>query len=73
LWAEGVLGAQINLCMCAQYGDNVLSRRIVYDWIEMFENGRTSVTDAPDVQLQWCISGYALNQKHFFLMVLKSW
>ena len=32
--------------MCAQYGDKVLSRRIVYEWIEMFENGRTSVTDA---------------------------
>jgi len=22
---------------------------------------------------QRCISGYALNQKHFFLMALKSW
>jgi len=32
--------------MCAQYGDKVLSRRIVYEWIEMFENGRMSVTDA---------------------------
>ena len=39
-------GAQIHLRMCAQYGDKVLSRRIVYEWIEMFENGRTSVTDA---------------------------
>ena len=46
LWAEGVPGAQIHLCMCAQYRDKVLSRRIVYEWIEMFENGRTSVTDA---------------------------
>ena len=46
LWAEGVPGAQIHLRMCAQYGDEVLSRRIVYEWIEMFENGRTSVTDA---------------------------
>ena len=32
--------------MCAQYGDKVLSRRIVYEWIEMFENSCTSVTDA---------------------------
>jgi len=32
--------------MCAQYGDKVLSRRIIYEWIEMFENGRRSVTDA---------------------------
>ena len=46
LWAEGVPGAQIHLRMCAQYGDKVLSRRIVYEWIEMFENGRTSVRDA---------------------------
>jgi len=45
LWA-GVPGAQIHLCMCAQYGDKVLSCRIVYEWIEMFENGRMSVTDA---------------------------
>ena len=46
LWEEGVLGAQIHLRMCAQYGDKVLSHRIVYEWIEMFENGCTSVTDA---------------------------
>ena len=46
LWAEGVPGAQIHPRMCAQYVDKVLSRRILYEWIEMFENGRTSVTDA---------------------------
>ena len=46
MWAEGVRGAQIHFCVCAQYGDKVLSRRIVYEWIEMFENGCTSVTDA---------------------------
>jgi hypothetical protein len=45
LWAC-VLVAQIHLCMCAQYMDKVLSRRIVYEWINMFENGRTIVTDA---------------------------
>jgi len=45
-WAEGVPGAQIHLRMCAQYGDKVLCRRIVYEWTKMFENGRTSVTDA---------------------------
>jgi len=32
--------------MCAQYGDKVVSRRIVCEWIEMFENGRMSVMDA---------------------------
>ena len=31
--------------MCAQYGDKVLSCRLVYEWIEMFENSHTSVTD----------------------------
>ena len=41
-----MLGAQIHLRMCAQYGDKFLSRRIVYEWIEMFQNGHTSVTDA---------------------------
>jgi len=46
LWAEGLPGAQIHLGTCAQYVDKVLSRRIVCEWIEMFENGRTSVTDA---------------------------
>ena len=46
LWAEGVPGAQIHLRMCAQYGDKVLSCRIIYEWIEMFENGCTIVTDA---------------------------
>jgi len=45
-WAEGVPGTKIHLCMCAQYGDKVLSHRIVYEWIEMFENGHTSVTEA---------------------------
>ena len=46
LWAEGVPGAQIHIRTCAQYGVKVLSRTIIYKWIEMFENGRTSVTDA---------------------------
>jgi len=35
LW--GVPGAQIHLRICAQYGDKVLSRRIIYEWNEMFE------------------------------------
>jgi hypothetical protein len=46
LWAEGVPGGQIHQCMCAQYGDSALSHRIVYEWIEMFKNDYTSVTDA---------------------------
>ena len=46
LWAEGVPGAQTHLRMCAQYGDKVISRGIIYEWLEMFENGRTILTDA---------------------------
>ena len=46
LCAEGVPGAQIHLRMYAQYGDKVVSRRVVYEWIEIFENYRTGVTDA---------------------------
>jgi len=46
LWAKGVPGAQIHLRMCAQYGDKLLSRRIVNEWIEMYENCRTSVKDS---------------------------
>jgi len=46
LWAEGVKGAEIHARLCTQYGKNALPRRSVYGWIEMFENGRTSVIDA---------------------------
>ena len=46
LWAEGVKGAEIHARLCTHYGDNALSRRSVYEWIEMFKNGRTSVMDA---------------------------
>ena len=43
LWAEGVKGIEIQARLCTQYGDNALPRRSVYEWIEMFKNGRTSV------------------------------
>jgi transposase len=45
-WTEGVLDAQIHHCMCAQNGDNALSHKVVYEWIEIFKNGLTNVTDA---------------------------
>ena len=45
LWV-GVKGAEIHARLCTQYGDNALPRRSVYEWIEMFKNGRTSVMDA---------------------------
>jgi hypothetical protein len=46
LWAEGILGGQIHQRMCAQYGDNDVSCRVVYEWIEMAKNGCMSVTGA---------------------------
>jgi hypothetical protein len=46
LWAESVPGGQIHQRLCAQYGDNAISHRVVYQWTEMFKNGRTSVDDA---------------------------
>jgi len=46
LWAEGVKGAEIHARLCTQYGDNTLPQRSIYEWIEMFKNGRTSVMDA---------------------------
>ena len=46
LWAEGVKGAEIRARLCTQYVDNAFPRRSVYEWIEMFKNGRTSVMGA---------------------------
>jgi hypothetical protein len=44
LWSEGVSGAEIHRRLSAQYGNSVLPQRSVYEWIEKFKNGRTSVT-----------------------------
>jgi hypothetical protein len=44
LWSEGVSGAEIHRRHSAQYGNSVLPLRSVYEWIENFKNGRTSVT-----------------------------
>lgn len=63
LWAKGVQGAYIHFCMCAHYGDKVLSCRVVYAWIEMFKNGCTSVQDAEHTFCQQ----KAYNRTLFFL------
>jgi transposase len=44
LWSEGVSRAEIHRRLSAQYGNSVLPQRSVYEWIEKFKNGRTSVT-----------------------------
>jgi hypothetical protein len=43
LWAEGVPGAEMHRRMSVQYGNSVMSQRIVCEWIERFRNVRTSV------------------------------
>jgi hypothetical protein len=45
LWAEGILGVQTHQRMCAQYGDNAIFHKVVYEWIEMSKNGCVCVTD----------------------------
>jgi hypothetical protein len=40
-----VPGGHIHQHMCVRYGDSARSRRIVYECIEMYKNGCTSVTD----------------------------
>jgi hypothetical protein len=37
LWADGVPGTQINLGVCAQDGDKVVSPRIVYELLKCSE------------------------------------
>jgi hypothetical protein len=43
--AEGVPGAEIHQRPSEQYGNSALPQRSVYEWIAMFKNGRTSVTN----------------------------
>jgi hypothetical protein len=43
LWAEDLLGAEMHRRMSVQYGNSVVSQRMVYEWIERFKNGRTSI------------------------------
>jgi transposase len=45
LFAEGVKPVEIIRRMQAQYGDNCLSRSKIYEWIDHFKKGRTSVCD----------------------------
>jgi transposase len=45
LFAEGVKPVEIIRRMQAQYGDNCLSCNKIYEWIDHFKKGRTSVCD----------------------------
>jgi hypothetical protein len=43
LWAESVPDAEVQRRISVQYGNSVVSQRMVYEWIERFKNGRTSI------------------------------
>jgi hypothetical protein len=43
LWAEGVPGAEMHRRISVQYGNSVVSQWMVYEWIDRFKNGRTSI------------------------------
>jgi hypothetical protein len=43
LWVEGLPVAEMHRSVSVQYGNSVVSQRMVYEWIERFKNGRTSI------------------------------
>jgi transposase len=43
LWSEGVKPREIHRRMIQQYGGSCMSKRKVYQWVERFQEGRTSV------------------------------
>jgi transposase len=45
LFAEGAKSVDIIRRMQAQYGDNCLSRSKIYEWVDHFTKGRTSICD----------------------------
>ena len=68
LWSEGSSGKKIHQRLLAQYGDNALSKTTVYEWIEKFKTGRTSVKHAEGAgrpstskiqESTFCRKGYA--------------
>jgi hypothetical protein len=44
--AEGVKGVKIYTRLCAHYWENALPLWSVYEWVDMFDKGRTSVIDS---------------------------
>jgi hypothetical protein len=53
LWAEGVPGAEMHRRISVQYGNSVVSQRMVYEWIERFKNGRTSINHEEGARRVW--------------------
>jgi hypothetical protein len=44
--AESDKGVEIHVRLFAQYEENALTRRNIYEWINMFKKGRTRGTDS---------------------------
>jgi hypothetical protein len=45
LWSEGVKPSKIHRTMLAQYKENCIMQRKVYQWVEIFQSGKPSSTD----------------------------
>ncbi|KAG8226586.1 hypothetical protein J437_LFUL007278 [Ladona fulva] len=45
LWAKGLSTEEVHQEMCPMYGDNCLSRKAVYNWIQMLNKGRENIRD----------------------------
>jgi hypothetical protein len=45
LWSEGVKLREIHRRMIQQYSGNYMNERKVYQWVERFQEGQTSVID----------------------------
>jgi len=45
LWFEGVKLLKIHRRMIAQYEEVCIMQREVYQWVERFQSGRTSIVD----------------------------
>ncbi|XP_021930927.1 histone-lysine N-methyltransferase SETMAR-like [Zootermopsis nevadensis] len=48
LWLEGVKPREVHRRMLQQYGDACIGERRVYEWVDAFKNGRTSIHDDHD-------------------------
>jgi hypothetical protein len=55
LWVEGVPGAEMHRRISVQYGNSVVSHRMVYEWIEKFKNGRTSIKHEEGARCFWLL------------------
>jgi hypothetical protein len=55
LWAEGVPGAEMHRKISVQYGNSVVSQRMVYEWIERFKNGGTSIKHEEGARRVWLL------------------